>query len=337
MPHPPRAHFAMGEQTFRLLFDEPRLARFAQIADAGSPLLIRSFDDPDLADALAETEALVTSWGAPRLDDAALARMPKLRAVLHAAGTVRDIASDALWRRDILVTSAADQNAVPVAEFTFAAIVLATKRAFFHIAEARDKRPGWFGHEVWPAFGNLGRTIGVVGFSRTGRRVIEKLRALDGVRVLVADPFADPVRVAAAGAELVDLDAMLPQIDVLTLHAPALPTTRHMIGARELGALPDRAVVINTARGAILDHDALADECRTGRIDAVLDVTEPEPLPATSLLLALPNVAITPHIAGSLGSETRRMADAALDELAAFASGRASTHPVHASDMEMTA
>jgi phosphoglycerate dehydrogenase-like enzyme len=162
------------------------------------------------------------------------------------------------------------------------------------------------------------------------------LRMLD-VRVLVADPFADPGAVAAAGAELVTLNHLVSQVDVLSLHAPDLPSTHHMIGAAELAALPDGATVINTARGRLLDHDALLAECRTGRLDAVLDVTDPEPLPADSELRRLPNVAITPHIAGSLGTELRRLADSALDELAAFVHGAAPRHPITATDMATTA
>ncbi|WP_110590465.1 hydroxyacid dehydrogenase [Microbacterium suaedae] len=337
MSYAPRTHLAMGEDTFRLLFDEARRDRIAAIADAGDPLFLGSLEDPAHADALAETEVLITSWGAPRLDAEALSRMPRLQAVFHAAGTVREVATDALWERGIVVTTAADANAIPVAEFTHAAIVLATKRTFFHVRTAHEHQRGWFGHEPRLGYGNLGRAIGVVGFSRTGRRVVEKLRALEGARVLVSDPFADADRVAAAGAELVSLEEMIPAVDVLSLHAPSLPSTRHMIGRAELAALRDGAVLINTARGSILDHDALLAECRTGRIDAILDVTEPEPLPAASPLLALPNVAITPHIAGSLGGETRRLADAAIDELEAFVAGRPAMHRIHAQDMGMTA
>lgn len=337
MPQRPRTHFAMGEDTFRLLFDEPRLERVRRVADVGEPALIEDFAAPGVADALADIEVLITSWGAPRLDPAALARMPRLAAVFHAAGTVRDVMTDAVWQRDIAVTTAADANAIPVAEFTYAAIVLATKRTFFHVKTAHKNRRGWFGPDPRIEYGNLGRTIGVVGFSRTGRRVVEKLRALEGVRILVADPFADAAKVAAAGAELVPLADLLPRVDVLTLHAPALAATRHMIGRAELAALRDGAVLINTARGSVLDHDALLAECRDGRIDAVLDVTEPEPLPADSPLLTLDNVAVTPHIAGSLGGEARRLADAAIEELEAFAAGAPARHPVFEGDLGVTA
>ena len=158
----------------------------------------------------------------------------------------------------------------------------------------------------------------MVGYSRIGRRVVELLQMLHDVRVLVADPFADPAEVAAAGATLLPLDELIPAVDILSLHAPELPSTRHMIGARELGALANNATVINTGRGSLIDTAALEEACRDGRINAILDVTDPEPLNADSILYELPNVVLTPHIAGSLGTETRRMSDMALNDLAHY-------------------
>ncbi|MEJ1088776.1 hydroxyacid dehydrogenase [Microbacterium sp. Mu-80] len=330
---PARALLAMSADAAHAVFDESRLARLQDLTRLHSTAPVDIDTLPD--EVLADIEVLITSWGAPHLDAARLARLPRLRAVLHAAGSVRQIVSDALWQRGIRVTSAADANAVPVAEFTFAAIVFAGKRAFTHLRTAADQR-AQRGLLDYTEVGNVDRTIGVVGFSRIGRRVVEMLRMLD-VRVLVADPFADAEAVAAAGAELLPLEALLPQVQVLSLHAPDLPSTHHMIGAAELAELPDGATVINTARGALLDHDALLAECRTGRLDAVLDVTDPEPLPADSELLRLPNVAVTPHIAGSLGTELRRLADSVLDELTALAQGAAPRHPITAADMTSTA
>ncbi|MGB4136332.1 MAG: hydroxyacid dehydrogenase [Microbacterium sp.] len=330
----PRVLMTMSADACAQLFDETRRARLTGMADLLAPPPA-DLDDPVLVDALAETEVLITSWGAPRLDAVRLSRMPKLRAVFHAAGSVREIVSEEFWRRGILITSAAETNAVPVAEFAFAAIVMAGKRAFTLLrTPAGERHDG--GLAAHAGIGNLDRTIGIVGYSRIGRRVVEMLRLLD-VDVLVADPFADADVVARAGARLVPLDELLPRASVLSLHAPALPSTRHMIGAAELAALPDGATVINTARGMILDHDALLAECRTGRLDALLDVTDPEPLPPDSELHRLPNVAITPHIAGSLGTEIRRLADSALDELAAHIAGSPARFPVTASDMGLTA
>lgn len=333
-PSRPRAHAVMDADVFALLFDDTRRERLERLADVAGRMLITDLDSAEHDDLLTDVQVLITSWGAPQLDAARLEHMPRLRAVLHAAGSVQHLVSDEFWARGIRLTSAADANAVPVAEFTLGAILLAGKRTFTHLRSPHD--------DAWNAWnerriGNVDRTVGIVGFSRIGRRVVELLRPFDGIRTLVADPFADAETVAAAGGRLAALDELLPQVDVLSLHAPALPATRHLIAAAQLAALPDGATVINTARGALIDHAALLAECRTGRLDAVLDVTEPEPLPADAELRRLPNVAITPHIAGSLGTEARRLADAALDELQAYIAGAAPRHPVTRAELVISA
>lgn len=323
-----RVRTSMSPEVFDLLFDAPRLERL-RVLTSSAPL---SIDDGDISD----TEVLLTSWGAPRLDAEMLDRMPRLRAVVHAAGSVQGLVSDELWERGITVTSAADANAVPVAEYTFASIILAFKRAFVHMRSPFEVL-GWGDLVGSRRYGSVGRTVGIVGFSRIGRRVVRMLRQLDDVRIFVADPFVSAEAVAAAGAELVPLEEMLGRVDVLSLHAPALPETHHMIGRAELAALRDGATVINTARGWILDHDALFEECAAGRLDAVLDVTEPDPLPADAPLRALPNVALTPHIAGSMGAEARRLADSALDDVETLLHGGILSQVITRRDMELSA
>src|SRR5690606_7848769 len=221
-------------------------------------------------------------------------------------------------------------------EFTLAAIIFAGKKAPFLAQDARKHRDDWSYAARRGELSNRGRTIGVVGFSRVGRRVTERLRGLE-VDILVADPYADPAEVRAAGGRLVGLHDLLRRCDVLTLHVPALPATRHLIGPAELALLRDGATVINTARGSVLDTAALESECVSGRLDAILDVTEPEPLPADSPLYDLPNVMITPHIAGSLGSETRRMSESALDELERYLTGLPPRAPVTAEEIVVSA
>jgi phosphoglycerate dehydrogenase-like enzyme len=127
--------------------------------------------------------------------------------------------------------------------------------------------------------------------------------------------------VAAAGGTLVELPELLARSEILTLHAPALPSTHRMIGAAELALLPDHATVVNTARGSLVDSAALAAECRSGRLFAILDVTDPEPLPPGDPLRTVRNVMITPHLAGSLGTEILRLTDHTLDELVRWTAG----------------
>lgn len=333
----PKALLVMNSGTFADQFDSTRLQRLAGLVDLGGQPWTDSLDSPDLAAQLADVEILLTSWGVPLLTSERLERMPKLRAVFHCAGTVRSFASDELWERGILVTNGADANAIPVAEFTFASIVLAGKKAHVLANDARTHREDWSYSTQRGELGNIGRVIGVIGFSRIGTRVVQLVQQLQDVTVLVSDPHADPLAVEAAGGRLVPLAELLPASDIVTVHAPALPETRHLIGAPELRAMKDHSTLINTARGSLVDTRALEVECATGRIHALLDVTEPEPLPRDSVLYDLPNVVITPHIAGSLGTETRRMSDAALDDLERYLTGQELLAQVVHEDLSLSA
>lgn len=305
----------MDRRSFRTHFDGARTDRMRRLVTLGDPIWVDELDSPAARRRLQEVEVLVTSWGVPALTADRLAAAPQLKAVFHAAGSVRPLIGDDFWERGVRVTSAADANAVPVAEFTLAAVIFAGKKVPF-IAGRPDVTSPWSAHETFGQLSNFGRTVGVVGFSRIGRRVIGLLHCLDTARILVADPWADPAEVRRAGATLTDLHDLLSRTEILTLHAPDLPGTRHMIGRQELALLPDQATVINTARGRLVDSRALAAECRSGRLFAILDVTDPEPLPPDHPLRTAPNVVITPHVAGSLGTEVLRLTDFALDELA---------------------
>ncbi len=330
----PRTLVVMAHDAWELQFDDRRRARLAQLSRDGQVTWTGSLDDPAVADRLAEVEVLLTGWGTPLIGDDELSRLPSLRAVLHCAGTVRGIVAPAVWGRGVLVSSSADLNADPVAEFTIAAMVMAGKKAPFLAADARRYREDWSYKTRRGPLSNTGRTVGIVGFSRIGRRVVRlAVDRLPDVTCLVVDPYADPAEVARAGAQLIGLAEALPRLDFLSIHAPELPETHHLIGAPQLAALPDGATLINTARGSLVDTAALEAECVAGRLHAILDVTDPEPLPASSPLYDLPNVMLTPHVAGSLGSETLAMTDGALDELERLVDGRPLARPVHVEDL----
>ncbi|HEX6683168.1 MAG TPA: NAD(P)-dependent oxidoreductase [Candidatus Limnocylindrales bacterium] len=170
------------------------------------------------------------------------------------------------------------------------------------------------------ASGISGTVIGIVGASRIGRLVARMLRSYD-VRVLVSDPHVPAHEIAALGAEPCDLDTLCALADAVSIHVPALPETRHLIDARRLALMRDGTLLVNTARGSLVDTDALTNQCVNGRLDAILDVTEPEPLPPDHPLLHLPNVLVTPHLAGSRGRELRLLGAHAAAELERFADG----------------
>lgn len=281
---------------------------------------ITTFEEARALALLPRCDVLLTGWGCPSVDASALARAPRLRAIVHAAGTVKGHVSEACWERGLIVSSAAAANALPVAEYTLAAILFANKKVFRlqHVyREARAFR--WWPAEA-PGLGNYGKTIGIVGASQVGRRVIELLRPFD-FEVLVHDPHLTESGAAELGVRGVELDELLRLSDVVSLHAPALPETHHLLDRRRLALMRDGATLINTARGWLVDTEALTEEVRRGRIDAVIDTTEPEILPAESPLYELPNVFLTPHVAGAMGTETRRLGALAVEEIRRFARG----------------
>jgi phosphoglycerate dehydrogenase-like enzyme len=147
--------------------------------------------------------------------------------------------------------------------------------------------------------------------------------------VLVYDPYADDLDVA-----VVDLHTLLTTSDVVSVHAPATAETYRMLGRAELALMPDGATLVNTARGQLVDTEALTEELRRGRLSAVVDVTDPEPLPADSPLFDLPNAFVTPHVAGSHGNELARLGACVADELARFLSGEPLRYLVTPADFD---
>ncbi|MBT2400454.1 hydroxyacid dehydrogenase [Streptomyces sp. ISL-100] len=293
-------------------------------------LVVDDFGRPEARKALGRADVLISGWGCPLIDAGVLADAPRVRAVMHAAGSVKQVLAREVWERGITVSSAAPANAGPVADYTVAAIHLAAKRAFRMAGEYRAGRPRDL--TVSPATGFLDRTVGIVGASKIGRLVLGRL-AGTGVRLLVHDPYLAGAEAAALGGELVGLDALLTASDIVSLHAPLLPGTRQLIDARALALLRDGAILINTARGGLVDTEALAAHCADGRIDAVLDVTDPEPLPPGHVLLGLPNVLVTPHIAGAMGTEVRLLGEFAVAEAERFVAGERLLGEVRAEDL----
>ncbi|HEY4020294.1 MAG TPA: hydroxyacid dehydrogenase [Pseudonocardiaceae bacterium] len=335
--HHPRILLAMTPDIAPRLFDSRARTRLAAIADVDPDFVVDDFTVPDAAEALAETEVLLTCWGAPVLDATVLASAPRLRAVVHAAGSLRRHITEACWRRDLQITSAAWANALPVAEYTVAMIIVANKR----LLRVRDLYRRHRGtrldlHQLYTGAGNYDQTVGIVGASRIGRRVLELLRPYD-LRVLLYDPYSTPAYAESLGAKLVGLDELCQRSDVVTIHAPQLRDTEHLIDAARLAMLPDGATLINTARGTLVDQDALVAELATGRIDAIIDVTDPDVLPADSPLYNMPNVFLTPHVAGSLGTELHRLGAAAIEEIQRYAAGLPFAHAIKREDMERTA
>ncbi|MFH8468303.1 hydroxyacid dehydrogenase [Streptomyces sp. NPDC017991] len=334
-PHLPAAVFAMNPAHLPELLPPHLMSRLGELVRIDPAFVVRDFTDPAARAALAEAEILITGWGCPHIGAEALAAAPRLHTVLHAAGSVRNLIGEDAWRRGLTVSSAVQANALPVAEYTLAAILLAGKDAFGLRERFRAER-------VYPAstdyadIGNLGRRVGVIGASRVGRRLLELLRPFE-FSVMLHDPYVDDAEAAALGAVPMSLEELLRASDIVSLHAPDIPQTYRMLDRDRLALIRDGGVLINTSRGALVDPEALTDELVGGRLSAVLDVTEPEPLPTGSPLYRLPNVFLTPHIAGSLGNELERLGRTVVEELVRLGAGLQLAHPVHRADLTISA
>lgn len=264
---------------------------------------------------LEQVEIIFGGWGTRRLDARFLAGTPALKAVFYTAGSLRGVVTDDFWQADIPVTSAYAANAVPVAEFTFAQIILALKKAQKLTRLCRENRR-WERSRIdsEPIPGCFDSTVGVVSPGTIGARVVNLLKNLD-LKIKVYD-------IAPNAPLYAPLEEIFAECDVISLHTALLPDTAGMITRELLFSMKEGAALINTARGGLIDEQALI-EVLTARPDitAHLDVLHPEPPPAGSPLFALPNLFITPHIAGSMGSECRRMGESAIAECRRFLAG----------------
>lgn len=327
---------AMPAHTARALFPERSLDTLEPELNLLSLEPIRDFHTPEGKALLAEADILITGWGCPKIDDAVLDAAPRLRYVLHAAGSVKHHVGDACWERGVQISSAADANAIPVAEYTVAMIILANKRVLQIARALHATRAEILPEQLFPDMGNYRKRVGIIGASKIGRHVIRLLAPYE-LDVVVADPYLDAAEAAALGVELVTLDELVAGSDVVSLHAPSLPSTKNLIDAGRIERLRPGATFINTSRGDLVDQDALLARVERGDLYAVLDVTTPWVLPADSGFYAHPNVLLTPHIAGSLGNELERMAASTVQEALRLSRGDPLEFRVRAEDLGITA
>ena len=279
-----------------------------------------------------ETEVIFSTWGMPKLDEAFLERLPHLQAVFYGAGSVRAFAVEAGWRRGIRIFSAARANAIPVAEFTVAQIILGLKHAHgLRMREAAD----WNRAEQMKGTmqGNFNSRVGLVSYGAISRLVRRLLRAFD-LEIRVYDPFISPEEAEQEDIRLVELEDLFKDCHAVSLHAPLLEETQHLIRGHHLESMRKDAVFINTARGAIVHQTEMVEVLRR-RSDllAILDVVDPEPPAEGDPVLDLPNALVTPHIAGSMGHECGRMGAYMLGAYRDFLAGKPTSLEVTEADL----
>jgi len=261
-----------------------------------------------------------------KVDAAMIAAGTRLVVIGRAGVGVDNVDLDAATRAGITVVNAPTGNTIAAAEHTLALLLALARRVAAADASVRRgewKRSAFTGTEL------RGKTIGIVGLGKIGRAVAERAQAFE-MAVIGADPFVTADQAAIHGIELVELDALLARADVVTLHVPSTKATRGMIGAGQLARMKPTALLLNVARGGIVDEAALADALRDGRLaGAAVDVYSSEP-PAGSPLLEAPNMVLTPHLGASTAEAQVAVAEEAAQQVLEVLDGRPARYAVNA-------
>lgn len=327
MDSKPIVVLALSQEIAGEMFRANDLSRLTAAAEVRGPFASEVLRDGRLAGHIDGACVLITGWSTPRIESVVLSEGCGVKFIAHSAGSVRYLVSDRVFERGIRVSNAADVNAVPVAQFTIGAMTMLLKQVpWIGLAYARGDRA-----EVERRKRHVRELqdleVGIIAASRIGRLVIEMLRSYPRVRVRLYDPLVTPEQARELGVELCSLEEVC-RCEVVSIHAPNLPSTRHMIDAQMLSLLPDHAVLINTARGALIDEAALLSEVNRRPIYVALDVTDPEPPAPNSPLRSAPNVFLTPHIAGAMKQARLDMGQVAIEEVLRFLAGEPLRHEV---------
>jgi phosphoglycerate dehydrogenase-like enzyme len=268
-----------------------RLGHIRYNPNTGQP-----FSEEQLIQAVPDMDICITHWGCPCFSEAVLASANRLRLIAHAAGSVADLVSPDVYSRGIKVCSANTVMAKYVAEGVLA-YILAGLKSLPQLAYDMKYRHLWRSRETAKSLYDA--RVGLVGLGTIGRFLLDLLAPFH-VQVKVYDPYVSSASLSQFPfVTLSSLEDVLTWGDIISIHASLTKETYGLLNAGRLKLIRDHALLVNTARGAIVDEQALAEELRTGRINAVLDVYQIEPLPLDSPLRALDTVSLFPHCAGS--------------------------------------
>ena len=311
---------------FNLVFSEDVMKKLKEYGEV-SPELINKGNMEKHRDFLSECEVAFATWGMLKLSEDEIRKyLPRLKFVFYAAGTVQYFAKPFL-NCGVRVFSAFAANAVPVAEYTVSQIILASKGFYQGAKRYRLALPSSFIH-TQKSKGNFHIKVGLAGLGTIGSMVAERLKAYD-VQVLAFDPFCSEEKAEGLGVTLVDLETLFRECHIVSNHLANKKELKNVFRDKHFRLMPKYSTFINTGRGDQVSEWALAKNLilhpsRT----AVLDVLKKEYLPYINPLFWCPNAIITPHIAGSMGNETHRMAYYMIEQLDNCISGRETQYEV---------
>jgi len=290
------------------------------------------FTPSELLGTVGDVDGIITSWGSPQVTKEVLAKASKLRIIGHSAGSVKPYVCDEVFARGIVVISASSEIAYSVAEYALAQMLNCLRELPDYVRLMKDGTEQQFKRDHYDR-GSCkdltGKKVGLVGSGNVAKRLIPLLKPFD-VEIRVYDPYLSETEALSLGVKKSSLDEVLSSSDIISLHAAVTPETHHMIRKRELELIPDGAVFLNCARGALVDEGALISELRKGRFRAALDTAGEETggIPTEGDLRKLGNVYLTPGLAGPSGERRHSMFGAVVEDFRLFFLGKEPLHQV---------
>lgn len=329
--------FALNNDLYKRMFSERDLDRIKSYCERINDDVPESVLKEWLLEHSRHADIIITSWGTPCIDGDILAESEELRMIAHAGGSVKPVTCEAVWERDIRVTSAAAAIGYGVAEYCLGLMLTACKRAFWLAHSTRENK--W--HENTTDFGGwfelYQQEVGVIGAGHVGRHLIRLLGNFE-CDVLVYDPYLSAEEASHLGARKVEtLEEMFSRARAISLNAPTTESTKGMLRGEHFALLKPGSLFINTARAALIREEEFVRELEKGHFVACMDVTEVEPPPPEHPFRHLPNVALTPHIAGAVAENQLRMGTFVTDEIENFCQDKPAIYGVSLEDLKRLA
>lgn len=285
-----------GNEVFDTFFTEKALNEIKKLGEVYYNEFDHEFTSEELREALYDIDVVFTGWGVKCFDEYVLEKANKLKVIAHTGGSASAIVSDELAKRNILLLSGNRLYAESVAEGTIGYILLAQRHLHEYIEETRDE--GWL--QTYRHSSSFKRkTVGLIGFGMIAQNVARILKSFDcKVKIYSSYLTDEEAKTYNENAQVSTLSDIFATCDIISVHSGLNDKNYHLIDKKYLSLMKDNSLIVNTARGAVINEPDLVEELKTGRIRAILDVFEKEPLPMDSGLRGLRNVILIPHKGG---------------------------------------
>ncbi len=277
----------------------------------------RQFTKDEFREVLIDKDICITGWGCPKLDDYVIEKANKLKVLAHTGGSVAYIASEALFDKGIKVLSGNNIYAESVAEGVMAYILCSLRELIYYNNEVKEGR---WREDIFFNESLLDKKVGLVGFGAIAKYLVKMLQPFR-CKIKVYDPFLSEETLKEYGVQKATLEEIFQSCKIISLHASYRSETHHMINKNLLSMIQKDGLLINTARGGIIDEEALVEELEKNRFKAVLDVYEVEPLPLDSKLRTLQNVISIPHMGGPTMDRRSYVTQELINNIKSYMSG----------------